>query len=152
MERYNFQYCQKIVVFSSDLTSVLLCRRQDEKDLNGIFTFIGGKMEITDESILAGLLREKNEEVGAAFKINIFTKYSTNLFYIKKDGSRMILPHYFAIHKSGEIVLNSEYSEYRWVKIEDLNEFEPKIPNIPKTVSDMELLFKIEDLKDLIEI
>jgi len=41
---------------------VLLCKRQGETELNEIFTFIGGKMETTDDSILQGLKREKDEE------------------------------------------------------------------------------------------
>ncbi len=152
MEKYNFQFCQKIVVFSSDLKSVLLCQRQGEMDHNGTYSFIGGKMETTDASMLDGLKREKDEEVGPNFKIRICPKYSTNLFFIKKDGSRMILPHYYAVHVGGEIVLNEEYSGYKWVALDELVAFEPKIKNIPETVNDLLLLAKILDDKEFIEI
>ncbi len=152
MEKYNFQFCPKIVVFSNDLKSILLCKRKDEKDYNGVFSFIGGKMEITDESIMAGLTREKDEEVGKDFKIDLYAKYSANLFFIKKDGSKMILPHYFAIHKSGKIKLNEEYSEARWVVIDELKNFEPKISNIPESVGDMQLLMGLQDKNDFVEI
>ena len=64
MEQYNFQYCQKIVVLSKDRTKVLLCKRKGEADYDGIFSFIGGKMETTDISIIEGLKREKDEETG----------------------------------------------------------------------------------------
>ena len=129
-----FQYCQKIVVFSEDLNQVLLCKRKGEADYDGIFSFIGGKMETTDESIQAGLQREKNEEVGENFKIQLYPTFSTNLLFQKKDGNSMILPHFFSIYESGEITLNEEYSEYAWVNITDLETFEPKIPSIPHTV------------------
>jgi ADP-ribose pyrophosphatase YjhB (NUDIX family) len=152
MEKYNFQFCPKIVVFSNDLKSVLLCKRKGENDYDGVFSFIGGKMEITDESILAGLVREKNEEVGKNFRINLCAKYSTNLFFIKKDGSRLILPHYYAIHRSGEIKLNEEYSEFKWVMIDELENFEPKIGNIPESVGDMCLLMRLQDENDFTEI
>jgi ADP-ribose pyrophosphatase YjhB (NUDIX family) len=135
MDKYSFQNCQKIVVFSRSGEEVLLCKRKGEADYDGTFSFIGGKMETSDQSILDGLRREKNEEVGEGFKIRIFTTYSINLFFVKKDGSRMILPHYFAMFEEGEIDLSDEYSEYRWVKVDDLVSFEPKIANIPDTVA-----------------
>ncbi|MCX6794489.1 MAG: NUDIX domain-containing protein [Candidatus Falkowbacteria bacterium] len=152
MEKYNFQFCQKIVVFSKDRQSVLLCKRKDEKDYDGVFSFIGGKMEIGDESILAGLKREKDEEVGPEFKIKINPKYSANIFFIKKNGLRMILPHYYAIHQSGEIELGAEYSEFNWVRIDDLEKFEPKIKNIPDSVREMMLFMQIQQAEDLIKI
>jgi hypothetical protein len=63
-----------------------------------VFSFIGGKMETTDDGIIAGLKREKDEEVGENFKIKIFPNLSYNTFFRKKDGNAMILPHYLAVH------------------------------------------------------
>ena len=51
--RYNFQYCQKLVLFSEDWQTVLFAKRRDEADYNGIFSFIGGKMDASDRSIVA---------------------------------------------------------------------------------------------------
>jgi len=143
MEQYNFQYCQKIVVLSNDQTKVLLCKRKGEADYDGVFSFIGGKMETTDENIIEGLQREKNEEVGENFKIKIYPKFSYNLLFRKKAGNSMILPHYLAIHFEGEIKLNEEYSEYQWVSINDLQEFEPKISSIHDTVKEV---LRLQDL------
>ncbi|MDP3989884.1 MAG: NUDIX hydrolase [archaeon] len=143
MEQYNFQYCQKIVVLSSDQTKVLLCKRKGEADYDGIFSFIGGKMETTDENIIEGLQREKNEEVGENFKIKIYPKFSYNLLFRKKAGNSMILPHYLAIHLEGEVILNEEYSEYQWVSIKNLSEFEPKISSILDTVKEV---LRLQDL------
>ena len=142
MDKYCFQNCPKIVVFSKDKSKVLLCKRKGEADYDGVFSFIGGKMETSDESILAGLKREKNEEVGSSFKIKIYPVYSVNFYFKKKDGSHMILPHYYAIYESGNIHLNEEYFEYKWVLINELNKFEPKIPTIPDIV---EKLLRISD-------
>ena len=143
MSELHFQYCQKIIVLSKDLTQVLLCKRKGENDFDEVFSFIGGKMEVTDETILAGLTREKNEEVGEDFKINIYPTYSTNISFRKKDGNTMILPHYLAIYQNGEINLNEEYSEYRWVPISEIDSFEPKIPTI------LSVLTKILDLEKM---
>ncbi len=144
MDTYNFQYCQKIVVYSQDMKSVLLCKRRNEADFDGVFSFIGGKMENTDESILEGLRREKNEEVGENCQIRIYTDFSTNIFFKKSDGSSMILPHYLAVFEQGTIHLSEEYSEFQWVALSEINSFEPKIPSIP------EILEKLTSLKELI--
>ena len=144
MEKYNFQYCQKIVILSEDKTKVLLCKRFGEIDHDGIFSFIGGKMETTDLSLIEGLKREKNEEVGSEFKIMLYPTFCFNVLFKKKDGNAMILPHYLAIYKEGKIDLNNnEYSEYKWVKIDELDKFEPKISTIPEVVSEILRLEKI---------
>lgn len=44
----------------------------------------------------------------------------------------MILPHIAGIFIGGDIKLNDEYSEYKWVLIDELEEFEPKIDNVPE--------------------
>jgi 8-oxo-dGTP pyrophosphatase MutT (NUDIX family) len=137
MNNLNFQYCQKIIVLSKDKKCVLLCKRKGEADFDGDFSFIGGKMETSDSAILDGLKREKDEEVGKDFKVRIYPTFSFNISIVKKDGSAMILPHYLAIHESGDIVLNDEYSEFKWVKLEEIGGFEPKISTIPAALSEV---------------
>ena len=148
-DKYNFQYCQKIVVFSKDMNSVLLCKRKDEDDFNEIYTFIGGKMETSDKDIISAIQREKDEEIGESFKIELYPKFSNNVNYVKKNGDFMILPHYYAKHISGEVKLNEEYSDYKWVGIDNLDAFEPKINNISETVKillKLRTIIKDEDL------
>lgn len=152
MEKYSFQYCQKLVIFSNNLDSVLLCKRKGEADYDGVYSFAGGKMETTDIDIIDGLTREKNEELGKEFKINIYTRFTTNFFFKKKDGNSMILPHYFAIHKEGDVQLNEEYSDYKWVKLEELDTFEPKIETIPLVVTKILQLQQLIKEGDLTEI
>lgn len=150
---YYFQYCQKIVVLSADKAKVLLCKRRGEADYDGVFSFIGGKMETTDTSILMGLKREKDEEVGADFKIALYPDFSHNILFRKSDGNAMILPHYLAFHKSGEIDLREEeYSEYRWVGLDELDAFEPKIPTIPEVVRELLKLEKISSEDEYVEL
>jgi ADP-ribose pyrophosphatase YjhB (NUDIX family) len=152
MDRYLFQYCQKLVVFSADRQSVLLCKRKGEQDYDGAFSFIGGKMETTDSSILDGLRREKNEEVGEACKIRVFPAYTANVLFRKKDGNSMVLPHYACVYVQGGIVLNEEYSEYRWIPLDQLEDFEPKIETIPQAVAQMLRLMQLADEKEFQEI
>lgn len=134
--KYDFQYCQKLVVFSVDWGSVLLARRRDEADYDGTFAFIGGKMETDDASIVAGLRREKDEEIGRLARLRVYIGATNNVLYRKNDGSSMILPHYLAQFAGGDIEPNDEeYSELRWVSLGDLVRFEPKIENIPNMVN-----------------
>ena len=111
---------------------MLLAKRKGEADYDGVYSFIGGKMETTDEGLLAGMKREKDEEIGQAAKINVLPDETFNLFFRKKDGNTMVLPHIASIYVSGEIELNDEYSDYRWVPLVDIDGFEPKVPNIPQ--------------------
>lgn len=127
-----FQYCQKLIILSEDKTKVLLARRKGEADYDGTYSFIGGKMEITDESIVAGMRREKNEEIGYQAKMKVLPYETYNLLFRKKDGHTMILPHIAGMYISGDINLNNEYSEYQWVPVSNLDSFEPKIENIPE--------------------
>lgn len=127
-----FQYCQKLVIVSPDFNSVLLAKRREEVDYDGVFSFIGGKMETTDQSLLEGMKREKDEEIGPKANVKVLPNESYNLLFRKKDGTSMILPHIAGVFQSGEIELNEEYSEYKWVPMDELEKFEPKIKNIPQ--------------------
>ena len=146
MDEFCFAYCQKLIVFSSDEKSVLLCKRKGEVNFNETFSLIGGKLQMDDESIVAGLKREKDEDVGENFKIKFYPTYTINLLHTIKNGSRMVLPHYYAIHIEGDIKLNKEeYSEYRWVSLDEIETFEPKIDGIPQQIQ------KILELKKIIK-
>lgn len=150
MEQHNFQYCQKMVIFSKDKSKVLLCKRKGENDYDGTFGFPGGKMETTDESIIQGLTREKNEELSPAFKIKILTTFTNNILFRKKNGKAMILPYYLAIHEDGEVTINEEYSEHKWIEIENLEEFQPRMPNIPEVTKTMQRLLEISEKEDFV--
>jgi hypothetical protein len=64
----------------------------------------------------------------------------------------MVLPHYYAKYISGEININKEYSEYKWVLVSELDTFEPKIPNIPEYVQRLLKLLPLMDEKDFVEL
>lgn len=128
--KYLFQYCQKLVILSNDKHAVLLARRDNETEFDGVFSFIGGKMEITDSSLIDGMKREKDEEIGQDVVVKILPNETFNKYFVKKDGSCMVLPHIPGYFKSGEIKLSKEYSELKWVPLADLEHFEPKIDGI----------------------
>lgn len=152
MDKYSFQNCQKLVVFSADLSQVLLCKRKGEQDFDGVYSFIGGKMEITDKTLLTGMKREKEEEIGKECKISVFPMFNHTTLFVKKNGNHMLLPHYLAIFKGGTIVLNDEYSEYKWVRINDIKTFEPKIPNIAQVIATLLRLKEIAHESEFVEL
>lgn len=41
-----------------------MAKRKGKNDYDGTYSFVGGKMETSDNGILEGLKREKNEEIG----------------------------------------------------------------------------------------
>jgi ADP-ribose pyrophosphatase YjhB (NUDIX family) len=151
--KYDFQYCQKIVVLNQQLDQVLLAKRKDEADYDGTWSLIGGKMEILDKSIIDGLRREKNEEIGENAKLRLYPLSTNNVLFRKNDGSAMILPHYLAFYISGDIKLNpDEYSEYRWVAVKDLENLKPVIENVPQMVGWAIELAKNAVQSDFVEI
>jgi 8-oxo-dGTP pyrophosphatase MutT (NUDIX family) len=153
MDTTLFQYCQKIVIFNESENAILLVKRRGEADFDGTFSFIGGKMEVTDGSFIEGLRREKNEEIGEAVQLDIFPFASYNELYVKKSGQAMVLPHFYAIYKGGEIHLNpNEYSEYQWVELSDLDNFEPKIDSVLPMVKNMLNIKKIANISQFVPI
>jgi 8-oxo-dGTP pyrophosphatase MutT (NUDIX family) len=132
-ENLNFQYCPKLVVLDDD-DRVLLARRKGEADYDGTYSFVGGKAEVTDGGILEAITREKQEEIGRRALVLVAPYLSFNVYYTKKDGSAMILPHVYARYVSGEIDLSDEYSDYKWIPAAELDDFEPKIETISEAV------------------
>jgi 8-oxo-dGTP pyrophosphatase MutT (NUDIX family) len=149
-----FQYCPKLIVFSEDRKSVLLARRQGEADYDGTFSFIGGKSETTDESLIAALKREKDEEIGIAAKVRVcWTMSCYQVLFHKKDGNTMIVPHHVALYAGGDIELNpEEYAERVWAPIDTLDQRKDIIENIPDAIAAAQKLMPILDNKDFAEI
>jgi ADP-ribose pyrophosphatase YjhB (NUDIX family) len=151
--QYLFMYCQKLIVFSADRKSVLFARRKDEADFDQYWSLIGGKLEVTDGGILPGIKREKDEEVGERFHIKVAPQFSCyNVHYQKKDGTHMILPHYIAMHIAGEVRLNErEYSEYKWVSLDEVEAFGPKVNNTSEVIKNALKVLPVLTEDDFVE-
>lgn len=148
-----FQYIQKLVVLSADRQSVLVAKRKGEADYDGTFSFIGGKLETTDESLVEGMKREKDEEIGPAATIKVLPNETYNVLFRKKSGQMTINPHTPAVFVSGNISINpEEYSEFRWVPVSELDRLEPKIQNIPMLTHWAAGKLAQADQKSLVEI
>jgi ADP-ribose pyrophosphatase YjhB (NUDIX family) len=153
-DHYLFQYCQKLVVFSKDKKAVLFARRKGEADFDEYWSLIGGKMETTDGDIVPGIRREKDEEAGEGFSLKVAPDFSCyNVHYQKKNGIYMILAHYICLHAGGEIELNEdEYSEYKWVSVDELEGFSPKVDNTDDVIRNALRLLSILQDDDFVEV
>ncbi len=119
-EKYNFQYCPKLVIFNKN-NEVLLCKRQGEEDFNWVFSFPGWKREKIDISIEIWIKREKSEEIWEKVRIKMYRLFNIEKEYVKKSWDTMILPHYVWFYEWWEIIINEEYSEYKWLWLDDIN-------------------------------
>jgi len=148
-----FHYCPKIIVFSADKKSVLLARRAGEADYDGVYTFIGGKTETTDGGLVAGLQREKNEEIGPDAKLKICYMMSCyQVWYTKKNGNSMVLPHHIAVYQGGGIKLNpGEYDDYKWVPLEEIDQYDQLKTTPPAVHAALRYLPTLTD-EDFVEI
>lgn len=150
---FLFQYIQKLVILSADRDSVLVAKRKGEADYDGTFSFVGGKMETTDESLVEGMKREKDEELGPNATIKVIPNETYNVLFRKSSGQMTVCPHIPAVFVSGDIRINTdEYSEFRWVPLSQLKALEPKIQNIPMLSHWAQYKLAQAGSKDLVEI
>ena len=64
----------------------------------------------------------------------------------------MVLPHYYARFLGGEITINEEYSEYKWIAVNEIDDFEPKIETVSRIVRSIQKIEKIAVQEDYLEL
>ncbi|MDO8528443.1 MAG: NUDIX domain-containing protein [Nanoarchaeota archaeon] len=113
----------------------LITRRAlTKKNFPGKWTVPGGNLEMKDYlsrekdtgshwyNVLEEVLRrEVREETGLEIK-NI--GYVTSLSFIKSDNSPTLIISLFAEHLNGEVVLNNESIDYKWVSLEEAKNYD----------------------------
>ncbi len=109
-------------------------RALTKRNFPGKWTVPGGNLEIKDYlnrekdtsvhwyNVLEEVLkREVKEEVGLEIK-NI--GYITSMTFLKPDNSPTIIISLFAEHSNGEVALDSESIDHRWVGIEEAKNYD----------------------------
>lgn len=97
----------------------LLLKRAEHKKSPGTWNFPGGSVE-ESESPEQAAVREMEEETGLAIRV----VRSAEPFEMRvKDRSYTV---YFFLGRAepGEVSLNSEHTDYEWIKIPELAEYE----------------------------
>ena len=113
----------------------LITRRAlTKKNFPGKWTVPGGNLEKKDYldkekdigiywyNVLEEVLRrEIREETGLEIR-NI--GYVTSMTFIKPDNSPTVIISLFAEHSSGEVVLNNESIDYKWVSLDEAGNYD----------------------------
>jgi 8-oxo-dGTP diphosphatase len=93
-------------------------KRSEQTSSSGLWNFPGGKVE-EDESLEEAALRELEEETGMTGEVD-----ESGEPYINDGelGYWRIFP--FLVEVSGEVELNHEHTEHRWIRPEEIRELE----------------------------
>lgn len=97
---------------------ILLLKRADDDKINpGMWSFPGGKVE-KGETLKKALHRELKEETSLQGVVQDLI-YATTIFYGERQ---LVLLHYKMIPKGEKVRLSKEHSDFKWVKINELNQ------------------------------
>lgn len=86
------------------------------------------------------LRKEVREEVGLEIER---PKYVCDLVFIRPDGYPVVTLSYWALYKSGEVVLNHELSDHAWVTLEEAKNYD-LIDGIWDEIRQVEEMLKTE--------
>lgn len=109
----------KTAVFNADGKILVLTRSKTDRRRPGGLDFPGGKID-PGEDILAGAVREIQEEAGFAVDQNNLTVLFTSTS--PPDDEDKIVTRIFCMTKveNPEITLSFEHSDYRWVSLQEV--------------------------------
>ena len=133
----------------------LITKRSSHKRLfPGMLTVPGGSLDVNDYinepkdtsqhwyNVLENVIRrEVKEETGLEIK-NI--RYLTNMTMMNK-GEPLLIISLFADHHEGDVVLNEESSDHKWISLEDAKSYE-LIEGIYEELEMLDKLLKGENI------
>lgn len=115
--------CADIVVYNPVDKTILLGRKPAED----IFRFVGGHVEVTDESYEHAALKELSEETGGGLSVCESAKELTYICSGKiddwrhsKESSEIFSTLFLATRMSGIAVGDDDLAEVKWFKVKDV--------------------------------
>lgn len=118
--------CADIVVFDPTNNKILLGRKPNEK----LFRFIGGHVEVTDDSYEAAAIKELGEEAPGL----TICETTSELEYVcsgkiqdwrhSKENSEIFSTLFLATRMSGIAKAADDIEEVKWIQLEELMDFE----------------------------
>lgn len=108
-------------IFFTDGSKVLLLKRSKKGDSEGTWGLPGGKVE-EDETLIDAARREAKEECG-------HVEGSRFADLQEKDGLHDWTTFFFKIKKPFDCVLSDEHTDYKWVDLDSISNYElhPKL-------------------------
>lgn len=111
-----------ICVVQNDQAELLLVKRTQHRNFNpGLWGFPGGHIE-TNEAPVDCAWRELREEIGTDHQVELLT--SAGPFIDRHYGGRFEAWLFHYRWSRGTITLNAEHSEYVWVGLNSLHDYE----------------------------
>jgi len=121
-------------IIEKDGRYLIVRRALNKKAFPGRWTVPGGGLEVDDYintpktshdawyfAIEESLKREIKEEVGLEVKD---VRYLCDLIFIRPDGIPAVVLSFFCKWKSGEVKLNDENIDYKWVTLEEAKNYD----------------------------
>ncbi len=128
---------------------LIVQRNKNKKAWPGMWTVPGGGMEVDDYintektntdcwyfAVEKTLKREIKEEVGLDVGR---AKYLLDIAFIRPDGIPVITLSFYCNWKSGEVKLNEENIDYKWVSFEEAKNYEL----VPGLLGEIEMVGRI---------
>lgn len=122
---------------------LLLMKRADDYDFEGgYWEAVSGRLEQKIGSVKEEMLREVREELGDNFKVEIIAPIGTYNFFRNKDGTGETIGIDFVCkYIGGEIKINEEHSDYKWVSKDEIKNYKVSDSLYKK----IELFFEVKD-------
>ena len=123
-------YASIAIIFNEEKKVLVLKRSAELSSFPNKWSFPGGTAEAGETSIQC-LIREVHEETSLTLKEKLVTYF----YSIKREDGKEI-DFYISNKPPGEIELDWESSEYKWIEVEDLSnlDFLPSKDDIFKLV------------------
>ena len=138
-------------IIHKDGKYLIVKRNPNKRVMPGKWTVPGGGLEVTDYintpkttadawyyAMENSLRREVKEEVGLEVGE---IKYLLSLTFIRPDKIPVVTLSYYCDWKSGEIKLNEENVDYKWVTVKDLKNYD-LIEGIPEEIEMVNKILK----------
>ena len=137
---------------------LIVQRNQNKKAWPGLWTVPGGGMEADDYintpktnadcwyfAVENTLKREVQEEVGLEIGR---IKYLLDLAFIRPDGIPVITLSFYCDWKAGEVKLDSENIDYKWVSYEEAKPYEV-VPGLLEEIEMVDKIMKGQNIDDI---
>lgn len=109
-----------VAILNDDSTKVLLGR----KPLEDKFRFVGGFVDVTDNTIEAAAIREAQEETGCVIgDLNYLGSTKVNDWRYRGDNHRSVMTHFYSAKRlNGVVKAQDDIAEVSWYNVTDLKD------------------------------